>query len=66
MSAGLLWCDFMQNAFERWDICFSFGDEPNTLKLHVINKNLLNWKLAKLVQNKDKAYIDMLGDRRFR
>lgn len=62
----MLWCDFLDTAFEQWDICFSFGDQPNNLKLHVINKELLNKRLVDLAQSKDTSYLSMLGDRRFR
>ena len=62
---GLLWCDFIETAFEHWDICFSFGPLPNTLKLHVVNKKLARIKLVAWAECKDKDYVNMLGDQVF-
>ena len=32
-------------AYERWSICFSFGQAPGTFKLHVVDNTILNTKL---------------------
>lgn len=62
---GLLWCDFIEAAFERWAICFSFGPLPNSLKLHVVNKKVASMKLVDWAECKDEDYVNMLGDKVF-
>jgi hypothetical protein len=39
---GLLWCDFIEDAYERWALCCSPGLLPRKLKIHIVNKKYLD------------------------
>lgn len=66
LLTGLLWCDFVEDAYERWAICFSFSPYPGHLVLHVVNKTWLDTKLIAKAECKQDVYRQFLGERTFR
>jgi hypothetical protein len=42
---GLLWCDFIEEAYERWALCFSSSPLPGKFKIHIVNKEYLDLPL---------------------
>ena len=43
---GLLWCDIIEDAYERWALCFSSSPLPGKFKIHIVNKEYLDLPLS--------------------
>lgn len=43
---GLLWCDFIEEGYERWALCFSSSPLPGKFKIHIVNKEYLDLPLS--------------------
>jgi hypothetical protein len=43
---GLLWCDFIEDAYEHWALCFSSSPLPGKFKIHIVNKEYLDLPLS--------------------
>ena len=73
---GLLWCDFIEDAYERWALCFSSSPLPGKFKIHIVNKEYLDVPLSNhsvfakstptLEQSSHNKYKKVLEDKTFR
>ena len=71
---GLLWCDFIEEAYENWALCFSSSLVHGTFKIHIVNKEYLDSPLAdhsvfaktKTSHPQHNMYMELLNGKTFR